>query len=341
MTPRPLPFLVLASWRLALSSSSVSVPGASAFAPPSWEALRATPSIADRPPPPVHYRDAPPDDAGAPEKPTLYRDEACVDVASETVWLALECKNVDYRTVLVSTEEDDRVPRIAWPNNDDEEGEVETTDPERLLEQIQSRYPDAPPHFYPRVSLAVDGSRCQILRLPGVMPRNAHPAFDSLAPFLFKDDGTPIRRASHKVSLEEIEEMQEEYYLGKYLCGREVCAADMGETDARGRGDAFDLATESMSRVVLQLTRIIRRPEKQSGRRTWSGTPSSSRCCSRTPPRAIPARGSTRRWPRGTPRWNACRRTRARSGGTPGTGGRAWSAPSRRTTRGRRRRITG
>jgi len=31
------------------------------------------------------------------------------------------------------------------------------------------------------------------------------------------------------VSLEEIDEMQEEYYLGSYLCGKDVTAADMGK----------------------------------------------------------------------------------------------------------------
>ena len=35
-------------------------------------------------------------------------------------------------------------------------------------------------------------------------------------------------KASHAVSLEEVEEMQEEYYQGPYLCGRDVTAADMG-----------------------------------------------------------------------------------------------------------------
>mmetsp|Transcript_28651 Transcript_28651/g.61645 ORF Transcript_28651/g.61645 Transcript_28651/m.61645 type:complete len:286 (+) Transcript_28651:676-1533(+) len=75
--------------------------------------------------------------------------------------------------------------------------------------------------------MAVDSSRCSILRLPGIMPRYSHPDFDSTAPFLFRKDGTLVLKSSHEVSLEEIEEMQEEYFLGNYLCGRDVCAADM------------------------------------------------------------------------------------------------------------------
>jgi len=154
-----------------------------------------------------------------------------VCAASETVWLAMECKNVEYLTVLVSKDAtDDAVPRIVWPKgdgDDDDNNDAVETDPVKLLEQIQSRYPDRPPQFYPRISSAVDASRCNILRLPGVMPRFSHPDLDSLAPFLFREDGTLVKRASHCVSLEEVEEMQEEYFLGSFLCGRDVTAADM------------------------------------------------------------------------------------------------------------------
>ena len=51
----------------------------------------------------------------------------------------------------------------------------------------------------------------------------------SRAPYLFKEDGTKVLKSSHCVSLEEVDEMQEEYYLGDYLCGRDVAAADMSE----------------------------------------------------------------------------------------------------------------
>jgi hypothetical protein len=61
------------------------------------------------------------------------------------------------------------------------------------------------------------------------MPRYSDPEFMSLAPYIFKEDGSLVQQSSHCVTLEEIEEMQEEYYLGKFLCGRELTAADMGK----------------------------------------------------------------------------------------------------------------
>lgn len=48
-----------------------------------------------------------------------------------------------------------------------------------------------------------------------------------LAPYMFKEDGTMVIRSSHCVSIEEVDEMQEEYYLGNYLCGKDVTATDM------------------------------------------------------------------------------------------------------------------
>ena len=36
-----------------------------------------------------------------------------------------------------------------------------------------------------------------------------------------------VIRSSHCVSIEEVDEMQEEYYLGNYLCGKDVTATDM------------------------------------------------------------------------------------------------------------------
>ena len=144
------------------------------------------------------------------------------------VWLALECKNVEYLTVLVSKNEDGdaNVPRIVWPH-DVEDTVSQVTDPLQLIEQIQSHYPDSPPLFYPKLSSAVDASRCNIMRLPGVMPRNSDPDFMNLAPYLFRGDGTLVKKSSHCVSLEELEEMLEEYYLGPYLCGKEITAADI------------------------------------------------------------------------------------------------------------------
>ena len=144
---------------------------------------------------------------------------------------------MDYITVLVGMKDDDNaanIPRIIWPDSDDDDEDTTssneiTSDPIKLLEQIQNHYPNSSPQFYPKVSAAVDASRCNIIRLPGVMPRNSDCNFMSRAPYLLREDGTKVLKSSHCVSLEEVDEMQEEYYLGDYFCGRDVAAADMSE----------------------------------------------------------------------------------------------------------------
>lgn len=159
----------------------------------------------------------------------LYRDKHCICAACESVWLALEVKCVDYVTVLVENCEEEQLPRIVWDNsnNSHDDTSLTITDPVKLIEQIQSRYPDTSPQFYPKLSSAVDASRCNILRLPGVMPRNSDTTLMSLSPYLFRNDGTLVKPSSHAVSLEEVEEMQEEYYLGDFLCGKEITGADI------------------------------------------------------------------------------------------------------------------
>lgn len=163
----------------------------------------------------------------------LYRDKECICAACESVWLALEVKNVEYVTVLVDGRNHDgqfMLPHITWHDDHDDvtiNAKSTTSDPVQLLEQIQKRYPDTPPQFYPPLSSAVDASRCNILRLPGVMPRNSDSNLQSLAPYLFRSDGTLVQPSSHAVSLEEVEEMQEEYYLGDFLCGKSITAADL------------------------------------------------------------------------------------------------------------------
>ena len=197
----------------------------------SWEALQSKPAL-DRPPPPIFYDTLPPEDAASLSSlPVLYRDKECICAACESVWLALEVKNIHYVTVLVDRDAH-VVPRIEWPTDDDEgngksEAAAITSDPIKLLEQIQSRYPDSEPNFYPKLSAAVDASRCNVMRLPGVMPRNSDENLMSYAPYLFRTDGTLVKPSSHAVSLEEVEEMQEEYYLGDFLCGKTITAADI------------------------------------------------------------------------------------------------------------------
>ena len=138
----------------------------SAFStPPSWEQLYATPALS-KPSPPI-YHDVLPNDITENELPILYRDKDCICTASQSVWLALECKNIDYFTVLVSKDDDELVPRIVWPDDDEDNTSVDQTDPIKILEEIQKRYPDLEPQFYPKLSAAVDAARCNIMRLPG------------------------------------------------------------------------------------------------------------------------------------------------------------------------------
>jgi len=133
--------------------------------PPSWDQLNANPSLS-KPSPPI-YHDALPDDIKEKtQRPILYRDKDCICAASQSVWLALECKNIDYLTVLVSKDEDELVPRIVWPGDNDDSN-VETTDAIKILEEIQKRYAEKDPQFYPKLSAAVDAARCNIMRLPG------------------------------------------------------------------------------------------------------------------------------------------------------------------------------
>ena len=212
---------------LAFSSSK---PGGGIL---SWEALQSKAAL-DRPPPPIFYDTLPSEDAASLSSlPVLYRDKECICAACESVWLALEVKNIHYVTVLVDKDAN-VVPRIEWPtatDDDEDDGKSEaaaiTSDPIKLLEQIQSRYPDNEPNFYPKLSAAVDASRCNVMRLPGVMPRNSDESLMSYAPYLFRTDGTLVKPSSHAVSLEEVEEMQEEYYLGDFLCGKTITAADI------------------------------------------------------------------------------------------------------------------
>ena len=157
---------------------------ASAFAVvPSWDHLQSLlqPPIGDlvtTPSPPVYnynefllHNSSTNDDCR--RMPILYRDEECIDIACEIVWLALECKNVEYVTVLVpssSSKTGDAndhnnnavgvvVPRIVWPDDDTFDENIDSSsknkiinDPIKLLEQIQLHYPTHPPNFYPRVS---------------------------------------------------------------------------------------------------------------------------------------------------------------------------------------------
>ena len=177
---------------------------------PSWTALESKlPSVL----PPV-YHETLPDSSVAKEKPILYRDKDALCPYSQQVWLALEAKGVDYVTVLSSSP-----MKLMWPD-----GTVQSESLE-ILERIEKEYPDKLPNLYPKISEAVDSVRCNIVRFKGVFPRNTNPT--PLAPFLFRSNGDLVPSKDHMVTLEETEEMLEEYYTGPFLCGKDFTAADI------------------------------------------------------------------------------------------------------------------
>ena len=147
----------------------------------------------------------------------LYRDEQSWCPYSQQVWLALEIKGISYVTILTSGE--DNTPRLKWPD-----GTVQT-DSLEILERVQSTFPQKGPDLFRRVSKAVDNVRCNIVRFKGVFPRNTMSSIH--APFLFRETGDLVSVNDHMVTLEETDEVLEEYDDGPFLCGSFVSAADV------------------------------------------------------------------------------------------------------------------
>jgi hypothetical protein len=175
-------------------------------------------------------------------KPVLYRDAAGLSVAAQQVWLALEIKEVDYVTVLVSVDEEQQVPSstsstsmsavvpsilpvvASIPIPDvpiPDPTSTSTTMPMpsmpvviqwpdgtkqtnvmEILERIQKDYADKSPDLYKRVSVAVDNVRCNMQRFDPVFPRNTDPTL--YAPYMFRKGGggEVTSRDSHMVTLE-------------------------------------------------------------------------------------------------------------------------------------------
>ena len=93
-------FLLLLAATVANSLTSFAVAFSNISPIPSWDQLSATPALSKPTPPPIYHDTLPAElsDASKEKKPILYRDKDCIDAASQSVWLALECKNVDYIT---------------------------------------------------------------------------------------------------------------------------------------------------------------------------------------------------------------------------------------------------
>jgi glutathione S-transferase len=181
---------------------------------PTWTTLESQLPTAS--PPPV-YKDKLPETFDDKQRLVLYRDEQGLCPYSQQVWLALELKGVvDYVTVLTSGEE---TPKLQWPD-----GTVQT-DSLDILERIEHTFADRPPEMYKQISKAVDNVRCNIVRFKGVFPRNTLKTVH--APYLFRENGDLVPVSDHMVTLEETDEVLEEYDDGHFLCGSFVSAADV------------------------------------------------------------------------------------------------------------------
>jgi glutathione S-transferase len=196
------------------------------FALPSWTTLESQLPLVS--PPPV-FKNKLPEAFHLQQSQSLlvlYRDEQGLCPYSQQVWLALEIKGIDYVTVLISGETTTHsttttttTPRLQWPD-----GTVQTESLD-ILQRIQDSFPDTAPDLYRRISKAVDNVRCNIVRFKGVFPRNTMASLQ--APYLFRENGVLVPVQDHMVTLEEIDEVLEEYDDGPFLCGSFVSAADI------------------------------------------------------------------------------------------------------------------
>mmetsp|Transcript_32008 Transcript_32008/g.48684 ORF Transcript_32008/g.48684 Transcript_32008/m.48684 type:complete len:426 (-) Transcript_32008:134-1411(-) len=181
-------------------------------------------------------------------KLVLYRDEDGYCPYSQQLWLALEAKNLDYITVLVpsglaynNNGEDLSMPKLKWPDGTIQSGANSIP---AMLDKIQIEFPSTDTiDFYPSVSASVNVAKSSITRrFDGVMPRNTIPS--SLTPYLLRipsddnkprpkwdmfadEDGPYVPQRKVKVTLEEIEEILEEYNAGPFFLGNAISAADL------------------------------------------------------------------------------------------------------------------
>ena len=202
------------------------------LAVPSWERLEAKLPTA---PAPECYHNTLPDDVASSSSLIFYRDTESICPFAQQIWLALEVKNINYVTVLVDTvieEHSWSSPlRVQWPD-----GTLQT-DALEILERLEKEYPGGEEsngvlNLFPSISAAVDSVRCNIVRFQGVFPRNTQP--NPYAPYLIRQknpqdlsDTSWAPESDHLVTLEETDEVMEEYYQGPFLCGAQITAADI------------------------------------------------------------------------------------------------------------------
>lgn len=199
---------------------------------PSWKDLEAKlPSLRHNGPEVYDTtRSGPVDVANLKGKLAIYVDRNHWCPNSQRALLALEIKNAEYVKVLVDDDytKPNSLPCVQWPDGTAQEG----TEMHEILEKIHREYPDGPNLYPDNISASVDIVRANIeRRYDGIMPRYTDPS--SVAPFIFRDEnirekeGEIVPKFKFQVSLEEVDEVLEEYDDGPYIAGRDITAADI------------------------------------------------------------------------------------------------------------------
>ena len=196
---------------------------AAALQPPSWSALsktlpsasREVPTIIDA----VHHRQTKPKLSD--ETVVLYRERNGWCPYSERVWLGLECKNVEYQTVLIDNTGGARpswfgstTPRIRWADGTDQGESLD------ILKALDERYPSEPPLFD-------EHSAALIGAFKDIFPRMTRPS--SRAAFLFRSSGQPVARQDFESTLEKTDALLGErggpFFAGVTPTAPDVCWA--------------------------------------------------------------------------------------------------------------------
>ncbi|KAH8054291.1 glutathione S-transferase [Aureococcus anophagefferens] len=181
-----------------------------------WQALDA--QLPKAPPPTiidaVHHRSSPPplpDDTIV-----LYRERNGWCPYSERVWLALECKNLPFATVLIDNTGGGRpswfgstTPRLRWPDGSDMGESMD------IVRAIDDRYGGGPRLYGPP-----DAQNWWRSRLLPARRRRRRAAF------LFRSSGAPVFRAAFEETLEKTDALLEERG-GPFFAGADLSAADV------------------------------------------------------------------------------------------------------------------
>ena len=184
-----------------------------------WQALEAqlpkapAPTIIDA----VHHRSSPPplpDDTIV-----LYRERNGWCPYSERVWLALECKNLPFATVLIDNTGAGRpswfgstTPRLRWPDGSDMGESMD------IVRAIDDHYGGGPQLYGP------PDAQTLVAAFRDCFPRQTRPS--SRAAFLFRSSGAPVLRAAFEETLEKTDALLEERG-GPFFAGADLSAADV------------------------------------------------------------------------------------------------------------------